>query len=300
MYCLYSSLIKFHLKSALAPNFFFYHIVTKFEWINRRCKYSKCYTSRSLPGGLSAGCTKRRSSGAEVRHLASFMTFGLKNNFSEAAWMMSHHPVGGWSLVPSLGRKMLNYYDRKHFQILSNTKHLFPNLPVLLCLGNMASWQSFLPSCHRTLTVCWTFAPPDEKSVEPFGDCGDPRRISFWAVFRCQEKCSWNKKVNKCVVMLSENSNGTVMHTALCHKRVMQAIMMIWYWLSWYMDPWGRGTVSLCQAETLVHFLSLSLFCLDSFQLFHCWGDCDWGKLCLLLVWWHNDRRSFSVLQFDL
>lgn len=34
------------------------------------------------------------------------------------------------------------------------------------------------------------------------------------------------KKVNKCVVMLSENSNGTVMHTALCHKRVMQAIMV--------------------------------------------------------------------------
>lgn len=29
-------------------------------------------------------------------------------------------------------------------------------------------------------------------------------------------------------------------------------------------------------------------------------GDCDWGKLCLLLVWLHNDRHSFSVLQFDL
>lgn len=86
------------------------------------------------------------------------------------------------------------------------------------------------------------------------------------------------KKVNKCVVMLSENSNGTVMHTALCHKRVMQAIMMIWYWLSWYMDPWGRGTVSLCQAETLVHFLSLSLFCLDSFQLLHCWGIVTGGN----------------------
>lgn len=167
---------------------------------------------------------------------------------------------------------------QENFQILSNTKHLFPNLPVLLCLGNMASWQSSPPSCLRTLTVCWTFAPPDERSVEPFGDCGDPRRISFWAVFRCQEKCSWNKKVNKCVVMLSENWNGTVMHTALCHKHVMQAIMMIWYWLSWYMDPWGRGTVSLCQAETLVHFLSLSLFCLDSFQLLHCWGIVTGGN----------------------
>ena len=122
---------------------------------------------------------------------ASFMTFGLENSFWSSLEDVSSSSgrVKSCSIFKKEDVKLLRQ------EILSNieqSKHPFPNLPILLCPGNMASWQSSPPSCLSTRTVCWTFAPTDEKSVEVFGDCGDPWRISFWTVFRCQEMCSWN------------------------------------------------------------------------------------------------------------